>query len=213
MKRILMYALLMTIVATLSAPVSAQDTGRPDPTGQGRYMMFGSESSYGRAHVAKELPAGATCAPAGEMVGARVWNSTKEGFAILSELSDKAEIATTQGGEVFLCHCARGYNQLFLMTPTSAPSVADEFAKPEPAIGPQGPPGPPGLPGLPGRNGTGCYVEVRADHSTWQVCGKSEVLLNRPMSRGKKAIIGGVVAATAAGVYLVGRQLCWWVRR
>lgn len=81
---------------------------------------------------------------------------------------------------------------------------------PQGIAGPEGSQGPQGPPGL---NGTGCYVEVRADHSTWQVCGKSQVLLNRPMSRRTKWAIGGAVAATAGTVYLIGRELCWWVRR
>jgi len=124
MKKIaLFFTILVALVmaTSVSALVMAQtnstEESRPDPTGQGRYIEFGKEVSYPNAHVLKQLPAGAQCSPPGEMIGARVWNSTRESFAILSELKDKAEIATASDGRIFLCHCARGFNQLFLTTP------------------------------------------------------------------------------------------------
>jgi len=116
MKKLVVVALFVgMVIGTLCAPVSAQTVvGRPDPTGKGRYLTFGNETPYSGANVIKTLPSGTACSPAGEMVGIRVWNSTRKGFAVLSELSDKAEIAVAPSGKVFLCHCAGGYNELFV---------------------------------------------------------------------------------------------------
>lgn len=100
------------MVVALCVPVGAQEQGRPDPTGQGRYLQFGNSVPYPGARVLRQAPAGATCQPAGELVGVRMWNSTGEGRAILSELSDKAMVLVTAEG-TFLCGCAGGYNQLF----------------------------------------------------------------------------------------------------
>jgi hypothetical protein len=124
-----MFAWFIVVVAI---PAIADEQGRPDPTGQGRYLQFGHESSYSSARVIQALPTGAACAPAGEMIGARVWNSTREGFAILSELTDKAQIAVTNDG-IFLCQCARGYNQLFRISAPAAPVAASPATPPPPA--------------------------------------------------------------------------------
>jgi len=102
--------------------------GRPDPTGKGRYMQFGKERAYTDARVVKQLPAGAQCAPAGELVGVQMWNSTRDGHAILSELSDKAEVAASDG-KIFLCHCARGYNELFLVEESPKRQSSDKTTK------------------------------------------------------------------------------------
>lgn len=117
MKKALFAVIIFLAIAT-GATVLAQ---RPDPTGQGRYFQYGTELAYSGAQVIRQLPAGAECAPAGELVGARVWNSTRSGVAILSELTDKAEVAVTSSG-IFLCKCAGGYNQLFLEKTASAPA-------------------------------------------------------------------------------------------
>lgn len=116
MKNLLRFTLMgfvATMVVALCVPVGAQEQGRPDPTGQGRYLQFGNSVPYPGARVLRQAPAGATCQPAGELVGVRMWNSTGEGRAILSELSDKAMVLVTAEG-TFLCGCAGGYNQLFL---------------------------------------------------------------------------------------------------
>ena len=90
----------------------ASGVGRPDPTGRGRYLQFGKEQEFPGAKVLKDLPEGAACAPAGELVGVPLWNSTREGHAIVSKLTNKAEVATSDKG-VFLCWCVDGFNQLF----------------------------------------------------------------------------------------------------
>lgn len=86
--------------------------GRPDPTGKGRYQQFGTEMSFPGATVVRRLPEGATCAPAGELVGVPIWNSTRRDHAIASVLTDKAEVATS-GNRTFLCWCVAGFNELF----------------------------------------------------------------------------------------------------
>ncbi|MFA6353633.1 MAG: hypothetical protein WCW93_01735 [Candidatus Paceibacterota bacterium] len=90
------------------------EEGRPDPTGQGRYLQFGQEVEYPEAQVLKKLPDGVMCSPAGELVGTRIWNSTRSNKAVLSELSDKAQVAV-KGSELYLCGCVAGYNKLFLI--------------------------------------------------------------------------------------------------
>jgi hypothetical protein len=115
------FAVLTLVVLFLSPFAEAQQVpipevsgpGRPDPTGRGRYLQYGTEVSYSGATVLKELPTGAKCAPAGELVGVPVWNSTRAGHAIASVLTDKAEIATS-GTRTFLCWCIAGFNELFL---------------------------------------------------------------------------------------------------
>ncbi len=119
----------LIIVWSLSAVSAAAQTagaGRPDPTGQGRYTQFGTERVYEGAKVLKTLPAGAPeCASAGELIGVEVWNSTREGRAILSKLSEQATVSVVDG-RIFLCRCAAGYNELFLVKSeqSSAPVVA-----------------------------------------------------------------------------------------
>lgn len=146
--------LLVTLIVTLfgfCTPASAQAQGRPDPTGQGRYQQFGPVVTYPGAHVVRQLPDGAECAPAGEMVGARVWNSTREGFAVMSELSDKAQIATTTQGATFLCGCAKGFNQIFLeKTPVASAQRLGTVEARDGKDGEPGPAGPPGPQGPPG---------------------------------------------------------------
>lgn len=114
-----LFAVLVVLFA-FATSATAEDKGRPDPTGQGRYLQFGSEVPYLGARVISELPAGAECAVAGELVGVRVWNSVGEGKAILSELTDKAMLAVTPEG-IFLCKCARGFNQIFIPSPAPEP--------------------------------------------------------------------------------------------
>jgi hypothetical protein len=124
-KALLMFALVFVIVALVFAvPVTAEDQGRPDPTGQGRYMQYGHEVSFQGARVLSQLPPGATCAPAGELVGVWVWNSTRKDRAILSQLSDKAYVAPAPDGTIWLCGCAGGYNEQFLYNPPPSPTPA-----------------------------------------------------------------------------------------
>lgn len=118
-------SLLVVAMVVVFSMSTASAAGRPDPTGQGRYQQFGPVMSYPGARVVRQLPVGAGCAPAGELVGVRVWNSTRYGFAVISELSDRAMVAVSPNGETFLCGCAGGYNQIFLeRTPTTPAAVA-----------------------------------------------------------------------------------------
>lgn len=131
MKKLTVFLFALTIVLSFATTVSAEEQGRPDPTGKGRYMQFGHENENENAHVATELPVGVECAPAGELVGVKVWNSTRTGKAILSELTDKALVAVTSDGQIFLCECAGGYNQLFLINSTPPPtSVSTQVVNP-----------------------------------------------------------------------------------
>lgn len=110
----------------------AEPVGRPDPTGQGRYEQFGPELPHQGAQVVAKLPDGATeCGSADELIGASVWNSTREGRAVFSKLTDKATIAVA-GKRLFLCKCAKGYNELFLIERTSSQKPEAQVAKDEP---------------------------------------------------------------------------------
>lgn len=107
---------LAWFVSTLSAQTTE---GRPDPTGQGRYLQFGGELSYPQARVVSGLPQGASeCMHPGELVGVPMFNSTREGRAVNVKLTEAATIAVV-GDQVFLCKCAGGFNQLFRISPTS----------------------------------------------------------------------------------------------
>lgn len=120
------------------------EQGRPDPTGQGRYFWIGPETSIAEARVVKKLPAGASdCAHAGELIGVPLWNSTREGKAILSRLTEKATISVAPNGEFFLCKCAGGYNQLFSMAEPQPPTAPVVPPAPTPAVQPPAPPAPP----------------------------------------------------------------------
>lgn len=107
--------MLIAFILFVCARVRGQEGGRPDTTGRGRYTIVGDERLYSGAHVVNKLPAGAQCNPVGELIGSQVFNSTREGRANLVVLTDKAEIATTSDGRIFLCHCAQGFNELFLV--------------------------------------------------------------------------------------------------
>lgn len=106
---------LAWFVSTLSAQTTE---GRPDPTGQGRYIQIGGEVTYPQARVVSGLPQGAECMHPGELVGVMMYNSTREGRAVSVKLTDKATVAVV-GDRVFLCKCAGGFNQLFRISPTS----------------------------------------------------------------------------------------------
>lgn len=107
------FALVVLTLGSLAEAQEASGTGRPDPTGRGRYLQFGAEVPYPGATVLKDLPAGVKCAPAGELVGVPLWNTTRANRAIVSRLTEKAEIAVIDN-RTFLCWCADGFNQLFV---------------------------------------------------------------------------------------------------
>ncbi len=126
----IMFAVILVILALIFVPrlmrAQATEQGRPDPTGQGRYLQFGGEVAYPQARVASGLPQGASeCMHPGELVGVQMFNSTREGRAVSVKLTDKATIAVA-GDWVFLCKCAGGFNQLFRMggTVSSASATA-----------------------------------------------------------------------------------------
>jgi hypothetical protein len=135
MKKIVFSCLVLAILVAVAVSAHGQTAdGRPDPTGQGRYTIFGDESLYEHAHVVSKLPADLQCNPAGELVGSQVLNSTREGHANLVVLTDKATVANASDGRIFLCHCAKGFNQLFLVTegqkPAPAPAPNSQAAVP-----------------------------------------------------------------------------------
>lgn len=137
----------------------AEPVGRPDPTGQGRYEQFGPELPHQGAQVVAKLPDGATeCGSADELIGASVWNSTREGRAVFSKLTDKATVSVA-GKRLFLCRCAKGYNELFLIErpspkmPMIPQVVKDETPATPTQVAQQGPMGPKGDAGLTGPQG------------------------------------------------------------
>lgn len=221
MKNLLFGFVFMVMSLTgLSVAVSAQQ-GRPDPTGQGRYMQFGGERSFTAAKVIKELPAGTSCAPAGELVGIRLWNSTRNGMAILSDLTNKAEVAVTPNGEMFLCKCAGGYNQLFRLdykgeqaqTQESA-SLAQQQAQavnitnniPQPKDGRDGKDG---KDGVNGTNGKSCTIQQLPDKKGKMrdavVCEDGTAALipkQGGMSTTTKVVIGTTAAVATTTVIL-----------
>jgi hypothetical protein len=116
-------AILVAVVVLFNFGTSAEaqqpqipemlENGRPDPTGQDRYQQFGKPVPYPSATILAKLPKGAKCAPAGELVDVPLWNTTKEGYAIVSVLTEKAEVAVFDERK-FLCKCISGFNELFV---------------------------------------------------------------------------------------------------
>lgn len=118
-KMALVLTLALLSFSSLAQAQEATGTGRPDPTGRGRYLQYGTEVVYPGATVLKTLPADAKCAPAGELVGVPLWNTTREGRVIASRLTEKAEVAMV-GDLPYLCWCIGGHNRLFVPPQKSA---------------------------------------------------------------------------------------------
>ena len=133
---LLMFVFVWLAQGIYSPAFATEPVGRPDPTGQQRYEAFGPELPYKGAQVVASLPEGATeCGPADELIGASVMNSTREGRAVFAKLTDKATTSVA-GTRLFLCRCAKGFNELFLIERSSSPASAVAQAPPVPAPAP-----------------------------------------------------------------------------
>lgn len=134
MKKITFLVTFLFVILTTGAAVSAQ---APDPTGRGRYFVLGGERAVVGAEMATSLPAGTSCAPAGELSGGKFFNSTGSGRANIVELTSRATVAVTPDGKQFLCKCGASgkfFNRIFPVeeepeAETPQPVVRQEVVK------------------------------------------------------------------------------------